>query len=1399
MKIFTKKINRSIFACLTLLALPLVGFSADFIGSWTSVSPSTGCVSATGVTYTLTATNAPSGGGGTANSYVAAGKTIIVTFPGGFGLAGCNSGSVNGTAIASAITKTATTISFETPVIIAKGAAITIILNTITNHATAANYQLSMVIDNATGAGAGNQNTFAAGATSQFPLSTVPTASPVSSAATSVGCTSFSANWSAASGANNYFLDVATNNTFTAYVTGYQNLNVGNVTTFSVTGLTGGTQYFYRIRSAINLCQRTTPSATQTLTTGVCYCTSNASATTYSHINNVTFNTINNNSNDCVGYTDFTGISTVVNPNLSYNLTISKINNCTGTTAYTGRFAAWIDWNLDGVFGAGEQVLTDAAASNGPVTVSVTVPAGATIGTTRMRCIFREGATVPPVCGAYGTWGETEDYSIIIAPLVNCSGTPTAGTITPATSTITSAQSVNLNWSQLPQAGMVYQWQSASSLSGPWTNISGATASSYNATGLSAGITYFRLVITCTNSGFSATSGTAQVTVTLVYCTPGTLACVTGGPTNYHTITRVQFGTLDNSSAATSCGTNGYTDYTGTVAAPTFVIGSSNNLSITNGGTLGPYSAAVWIDYNQNGSFLDPGEYTSIGQGTIANGATTTVPVNIPTTANTGSMRMRIQFAYGNAVLSSWTCFTNATAGETEDYLINLVCGATPSDITGRFPANGLALPCGSAATLSWNSHTCATSGFKVYLGTTNPPTTLVSNSTSTTYYTGNLASNTTYYWKIVPVSGGGDGASSTWSFITQSAVITAISQDTTGCTDTGVCMQASGGAYPNYYWYNVPVGGTPISSSTSYCPTGLTSPTTFYVSNVLQGPPNSINASTTSNAVCSSTSPGYGTMFDVKAKSANITVTDVSVMFRDLGNPASASTNKPVKVYYRPSSYSTNPNSSAGWILIDNLTVPEINTPTGPKIINITDVFIPAGSTYGFYMVYDCAINTSAGLFSNVDVEVATGSVVCGSEFGAVYPDVTFRGTVYYNISCSSPTVPVVATPWVSSGQVTLAPTTATALVERCTEGGWTYYARSTDIHKWLFAINKNGNTFTSSVDIVKGSSVYTNINAAAQHGSFLLPRYWNVTLTSGSINPALPVGVRFFVDTAEIRTTINSRDFTHANAYPTTFKTAWRWFKSIGVQFDPNSNINGNIFLFPNETPSSVNSFNIAGAPYSGFINNVAYVQLGGITSFSGGTGGVGFTPDVGGVLPIELLSFNGKENEKYNKLYWVTASEQNNDYFIIERSADGFSFQEIGKVKGANNSSNLLNYSFDDYEFHAPISYYRLKQFDFDGGFSYSSIIVLNRRLKSPDKINLYPNPSNGMVTLDIVSSENSKTELRVLNSLGQSVFSSTISVEPGQTINNIDLSNFPKGFYMLELNGMQETKLIKFSLQ
>jgi hypothetical protein len=113
---------------------------------------------------------------------------------------------------------------------------------------------------------------------------------------------------------------------------------------------------------------------------------------------------------------------------------------------------------------------------------------------------------------------------------------------------------------------------------------------------------------------------------------------------------------------------------------------------------------------------------------------------------------------------------------------------------------------------------------------------------------------------------------------------------------------------------------------------------------------------------------------------------------------------------------------------------------------------------------------------------------------------------------------------------------------------------------------------------------------------------------------------------------------------------------------------------------------------------------------------------------VLPVELIFFDAQADlvNKQVKLSWATASEKDNDFFSIERSANGRVFYSIGTVQGAGDHVGRLDYSFSDMSPLQGISYYRLKQTDFDGTYSYSSVVRIILPAGNTEAV-VFPNPA------------------------------------------------------------------------
>jgi hypothetical protein len=95
----------------------------------------------------------------------------------------------------------------------------------------------------------------------------------------------------------------------------------------------------------------------------------------------------------------------------------------------------------------------------------------------------------------------------------------------------------------------------------------------------------------------------------------------------------------------------------------------------------------------------------------------------------------------------------------------------------------------------------------------------------------------------------------------------------------------------------------------------------------------------------------------------------------------------------------------------------------------------------------------------------------------------------------------------------------------------------------------------------------------------------------------------------------------------------------------------------------------------------------------------------------LPIELISFEGINFESYNLLTWSSASEYDNDYYLLERSIDGYEWSVIDNQQGAGNSSIKIDYSFRDFTYEPAINYYRLSQVDFNGNSETFKVMAIN----------------------------------------------------------------------------------------
>lgn len=469
---------------------------------------------------------------------------------------------------------------------------------------------------------------------------------------------------------------------------------------------------------------------------------------TYEYITNVTFNDINNTSTaEASGYGDYyttpTGTTTTtVAPGATYPLTVAIVPD-TGD-----KISAFFDWNQDGIVDAGEELVMTPTIIQTPdttysVTVAVNIPANATLGDIRMRVVL-SGDLVdsdPVQSSGILRYGEAEDYRITIdngstGPIITATTGNLNGTITPP-GAVDIVSSANQSFAIAPNTGFFiddvlvdgisvgavtsYDFTNvvanhtihaifSSTLSHTITatadlngSISPAGAVKVNDGGNQAfsilaasGYQVADVLVDGGSAGavssYNFTNVTANHTIAASFSADGyPLISSTDFSTEW--ITNVTFGTINNSSNAEGYGS--FLDLSTEVQQ-----GGAYPIAIT----IHPQAdenISVYIDWNQNGVFTDPGEETQVATLSPTAGphyATITVPVG----ASVGSTRMRVVLRYFEPAISSGALAANESGGEAEDYTI--VVAAPDSAIIATAGANGTIAPEGTSAVTSGGS-----------------------------------------------------------------------------------------------------------------------------------------------------------------------------------------------------------------------------------------------------------------------------------------------------------------------------------------------------------------------------------------------------------------------------------------------------------------------------------------------------------------------------------------------------------------------------------------------------------------------------------------------------------------------------------------------------------------------
>ncbi len=182
----------------------------------------------------------------------------------------------------------------------------------------------------------------------------------------------------------------------------------------------------------------------------------------------------------------------------------------------------------------------------------------------------------------------------------------------------------------------------------------------------------------------------------------------------------------------------------------------------------------------------------------------------------------------------------------------------------------------------------------------------------------------------------------------------------------------------------------------------------------------------------------------------------------------------------------------------------------------------------------------------------------------------------------------------------------------------------------------------------------------------------------------------------------------------------------------------------------------------------------------------------------LPIELLSFEAKLTDKGTvTIEWSTATELNNDYFTIERSTNLSDWETVTTLQGAGNSNEMLSYNTEDLEVPEGLVYYRLKQTDFDGKFTFSDMAVVRKSNSQNSNLQLSTTVVyNEVLSTQIHNMKNQNLKVEVINAAGQIALSKNFKASSNHQQVEINLSALVHGVYILRAQSENETKSLKF---
>ncbi len=604
--------------------------------------------------------------------------------------------------------------------------------------------------------------------------------------------------------------------------------NVTNISTTSTFTTTQSQDFYYRCTatcSASGLTSTSAPVFVPMAPSYGCYCSSQAVSSADEDIVQFQLGALNNCSN-CLtpgggvnsspnAYSNFQYLTPqVVEQGVNVPFLI-KVGQCANHT-YSSQSSIFVDFNHNNSFSdPGELVYSSVSPTAGAYSKTgfITIPLSSLTGVTGVRVIVVEGnSPVTNPCLIY-SWGETEDYLINIVANTNCSGTPSPGAtvvrnidcnLSTGTYAICSGTTVDVSLQNFsPGIGITYQWYDNNGL------IVGANGAVYTTPQLTATQTYF-CTVTCMNSGLTATSTPITIVIESFincYCNSGPASNADEDVFSFtiNGVTNTSTCVVPAPGAGSTL--NQYSNFTSLGALASIQIGSTTTFTVSVDDCDVPpapyysFGTSIWIDFNHNSSFSDPGEQIFLEPTPINGPRIITGTVLIPCLALPGLTRLRLNVVEGLAGVSLNPCASYGF-GETEDYLINLTqpsaACTTPIPSPGA-TISSLNVLCDSSVITFSLANTCLLGNYTYQWKRNGVP---IAGATNYTYTTPKIYQSGSYF---CTVSCGATSVNSSVKPITLSAInpVALTASNTIYCstTDAPVLLSATSASSLTYVY----------------------------------------------------------------------------------------------------------------------------------------------------------------------------------------------------------------------------------------------------------------------------------------------------------------------------------------------------------------------------------------------------------------------------------------------------------------------------------------------------------------------------------------------------------------------------------------------------------------------